>query len=142
MGKRVTKAEAQLVVWVVIVGLPIYFIAHLGKSIGWGAFVGIAIVIIALIIWSQSVQTKKRREGLMAKYNDESLVDLIMKKSFWQGQTSAQLHDSLGAPADIDEKVLKTKKKEVWKYNPQGGNRYGLRITLDNDVVVGWDQKS
>ena len=51
------------------------------------------------------------------------------------------LIDSLGQPQDIDTKVLKTKKKEIWKYNHNGGNRFGLRITLDNDIVVGWDQK-
>ena len=65
-----------------------------------------------------------------------------MNKNFWQGQTAEQLIDSLGRPEDIDQKILKTKKKEIWKYNHQGGNRYGLRITLDNDHVVGWDQKT
>ena len=29
-----------------------------------------------------------------------------------------------------------TRKREVWKYKPTGRNRYGLRITLDNNVVV------
>lgn len=33
-----------------------------------------------------------------------------MKQSFWQGQTSEQLLDSLGNPKDIDVKILKTKK--------------------------------
>ena len=78
----------------------------------------------------------------MEKYQDEALVEKLMKCSFWQGQSSDQLLDSIGNPEDIDEKVLKTKKKEVWKYNHQSGNRYGLRITLDNDIVVGWDQKT
>jgi hypothetical protein len=52
------------------------------------------------------------------------------------------LLDSLGHPADIDEKVLKTKKKEIWKYHHMGGNRFGLRITLELNQVVGWDEKS
>tara|TARA_Y100000782_G_scaffold36115_1_gene40417 strand:+ start:43681 stop:43917 length:237 start_codon:yes stop_codon:yes gene_type:complete len=77
----------------------------------------------------------------MLKYHDEKIVNALMDKSFWQGQTAEQLMDSLGKPQDIDQKVLKTKKKEIWKYNHRGSNRYGLRITLDNDIVVGWDQK-
>lgn len=137
-----TKAEAKLITWAVIIGLPIYGISQLGESMGWGLLVGGVIAIIALTIWYQAAQKKKRREDLMAKYNDAELVDKLMEGCFWQGQTSGQLLDSLGSPEDVDEKVLKTKKKEVWKYNHRGGNRYGLRITLDNDIVVGWDQKT
>ncbi len=77
----------------------------------------------------------------MAKYQDKEVVDNIMRRQFWQGQTAEQLIDAIGEPEDIDVKVLKTKKKEIWKYDHQRGNRYELRITLDNDVVVGWEQK-
>jgi hypothetical protein len=31
--------------------------------------------------------------------------------------------------------------KEIWKYNHSGGNRYGLRITIENGEVIGWDKK-
>jgi hypothetical protein len=139
-----TKAEAKLITWAIIfiIGLPIYGIIQLGEFMGWGPLVSAVIVIIVLIIWHQAAQKKKKHEELMAKYNDADLVDKLMNCSFWQGQTSEQLLDSLGNPQDVDEKILKTKKKEVWKYNHQGGNRYGLRITLDNDIVVGWDQKT
>jgi len=64
-----------------------------------------------------------------------------MRHTFWQGQTSDQLLESLGSPKDVDKKLLATRKREVWKYNRRGVNRYGLRITLDNDIVAGWDQK-
>ena len=37
--------------------------------------------------------------------------------------------------------MLKTKVKEVWKYKPTGKNRYGLKITLDDGVVVGWEER-
>lgn len=142
MAKRVSKAEAQLIAWALIIGLPIYGVTRFGESMGWGVLVGGVIVVIGLIVWYKSAQKKKRREQLMAKYQDAKLVGKLMERSFWQGQTSGQLRDSLGEPANIDEKILQTKKKEIWKYNHQGGNRYGLRITLDNDVVVGWDQKT
>jgi len=61
---------------------------------------------------------------------------------FWQGQTPEQLVDSIGHPVDVDKKVLKTKSKEVWKYNQTGKGRFSLRITIENDLVVGWDKKS
>jgi len=82
-----------------------------------------------------------RRVELMKKYNDAEIVTMIMGKRFWQGQTQEQLLDSLGRPQDIDETVMKTKLKQVWKYQSQGSNRYGLRITLEDRTVVGWKQQ-
>lgn len=100
-------------------------------------------VIIICITVGMAVyyQQKWKRERLMAKYCDEALVDKLMKGMFWQGQTEGQLLDSLGHPLDIDQKVLKTKTKEVWKYQETGKNRYALKIILENSEVVGWDQK-
>ena len=142
MAKKMTKAESQLIVWAIIIGLPIYGITQIGESMGWSMLIGIFGIAIILYFVFKSAQTKKRRNSLMAKYQDVTIVDNLMKQSFWQGQTSEQLLDSLGNPEDIDEKILKTKKKEIWKYNHQGSNRYGLRITLDNDLVIGWEQKT
>ena len=136
-----TKGEFQLIIWLIVIGLPIYAIFKIGEYVGWTALIVGIIVVAGLIIWSKVASQKKRREELMVKYEDTDLVDNLIKKTFWQGQTSEQLLDSLGHPADIDEKILKTKKKEVWKYNHISGNRYSLRITLENDVVIGWDQK-
>lgn len=103
----------------------------------------ITVVVLVLAAWVliSSYNTKKRREALLKKYGDAEVVTRIMKKMFWQGQTHEQLLDSLGRPLDIDEKVLKTKTKQVWKYSRTGKNRYGLRITIENGIVVGWDQK-
>jgi len=39
-----------------------------------------------------------------------------MNQTIWQGQTSNQIVESLGQAEDIDQKVLKTNKKETWKY--------------------------
>jgi len=47
-----------------------------------------------------------------------------------------------GHPAEVSEKVLKTKTKtkRVFKCLPAGGTRFGLKITLDDDEVAGWDK--
>lgn len=52
-----------------------------------------------------------------------------------------RLLDLLGRPVGIDERVLETKTKEIWRYNQIAKNRFALRITLENEVVVGWEQK-
>jgi len=98
-------------------------------------------LVVGCSIYFSHAKKKKRREKLLEKYGDPSIVEKIMKRMFWQGQTAEQLRDSLGAPEDIDSKVMKTRSRHVWKYHSTGKNRYGLRITLDDGCVVGWDQK-
>lgn len=102
----------------------------------WYWWLAIVLGVFALIT---ALLAKRMR--LTLKYKDEDLVDELLNETFWQGQTAEQLRDSLGEPLDIDQKVLKTKVKEVWKYEKTGKNRYRLKVTLDDGVVVGWDQK-
>lgn len=99
----------------------------------WLAIVLVMLIMVCLLL--------ARRMRLTMKYRDEQLVQNLLDERFWQGQTAEQLRDSLGEPLDIDQKVLKTKVKEVWKYEQTGKNRYGLKITLDDGIVVSWDQK-
>lgn len=101
----------------------------------------IAIVVAASFLYKR-YRRKARRETLLKKYKNPVVVDRIMRKMFWQGQTNEQLLDSLGRPADIDKKVMKSKIRETWKYHRQGRNRFRLRVTVENDVVIGWDKKS
>jgi hypothetical protein len=102
----------------------------------------IAIIgLIVLVVRVQAAARQKRLQYLLAKYGNQEIVHRIMNKTIWVGQTCEQLIDSLGRPADTDQKVLKTKSKEIWKYAHRGGNRYGLRITVEDGAVVGWDEK-
>lgn len=84
---------------------------------------------------------EERVARIRRKYGHTEEAEKIIQRQAWVGQTAEQLQDSIGPPEDIDEKVLKTKKKEVWKYQRTGANRYALRITLENDRVIGWDEK-
>lgn len=106
-------------------------------------FITLAIIvgIIVLLGWISSAAEKERREGIYKKYGQTELAERLVKKMFWVGETREQLKDSFGDPLDIDQKVLKTRKREIWKYVRKGTNRYGLKFTLDNDIVVGWDEK-
>jgi hypothetical protein len=154
-----TKAEISGVAWLIVIGVPVFALYQLGEALGWGWFGLGIILIIAGYVWHKTTKEKarqaelaqqeaerlrreeERRSELPRKYGDEKVVDAIMRQSYWQGQTAEQLRDSLGTPADIDEKVLKTKRKEIWKYHHLGGNRFGLRITLEQEQVVGWEEK-
>lgn len=126
----------------VLISIIIYSMKKVEESINLYFLGFIIAILVVLVVVYMKFKYQKRRESLMKKYNNKKLVDKIMNNTLWQGQTAEQLIDSLGKPKAIDQKILKSKKKEIWKYNYRGGNRYGLRISLDNDIVVGWDQKT
>lgn len=107
-------------------------------QMGWLFVIVGIIVLIGVSIWANERSKQQRRQALLEKYGDSEIVEAIMSRSYWVGQTTEQLRDSLGTPVDIDEQVLKTKVKHTWKYNRRGRNRYGLRVILDNGIVVGW----
>ena len=100
--------------------------------------VGLVLVLgIALVV----AMNAARRLSLMARYNDQKAVDMIMSRRIWEGMTSEQLIEAWGRPAEVDERVLKTKVAHVYKYGRTGRNGFRERVRLDDGVVVGWDQK-
>jgi hypothetical protein len=83
-----------------------------------------------------------RTERLLVKHGlDGALVARIERKEIWVGETADQLRDAMGEPEDIDVKPLKTRTREVWKYDRSGRNRYSTRVTLDNGTVVRWQRR-
>ena len=49
--------------------------------------------------------------------------------------------EMLGDPIDVEETVMRTKTKRTLKYARTGANRYGLRVFVDDGIVVGWEDK-
>ena len=141
MAKKITNAQATGIVFLVLIGLVVYAVWYVFEAFGYVIPVAIVVIAIILYILYKRSQKKRRLTYLREKYQDEDIVQNIFNGYFWQGQTAEQLVDSLGNPVALDKKVLKTKKKEIWKYGHQGGNRYNLRITLEDDVVIGWEKK-
>lgn len=101
----------------------------------------VSVLLIALLIWGYTYSKKKQWEDLMAKYGDESLVRRLVRKQIWVGMTEHHLLDSYGRPNKVDQKVLKTKTKETWKYHEVAKNRFSLKVMLEDGVVIGWDDK-
>lgn len=102
---------------------------------------GAVVVAIAAALAIMAWLNARRRLHLLAKYGDDEAVNLIMHRKVWEGMTQEQLIDSWGHPAEIDERVLKTKTAHVYKYNPSGKNAFRDRVKLDDGVVIGWDQR-
>jgi hypothetical protein len=103
--------------------------------------VGIVAALGALLLGLDAYTRWVRRKILMAKYNDEAAVDRIMRHVIWQGMTAPQVVDALGEPELIEPKVMKTKTVETWKYGQKTRTRFKWRITLEDGVVTGWEEK-
>ena len=93
------------------------------------------VVVAVAIFWGMRAL---KRNKLMEKYGDKELVDRLMRREIWEGQTAEQLIDSRGNPTQKDSDVLKTKIKETWKYDRIGRGQYRLRVIVENQTVGGW----
>lgn len=54
------------------------------------------------------------------------------------GQSVIDLFRRFGHPSATEVIESTRKKREVHKFFPRGANRFGLRVTVENDVVVAW----
>ncbi len=91
------------------------------------------------LFYESTDRTYDEIDYILDKYGYEKKAVEIATHSYWMGQTAEELRDSRGRPDDIDKKVLKTKKKEIWKYDEYAKGRYKFKFTLENDVVVGYE---
>lgn len=140
MARRSSSAEASLLVLAIVIGLPVYLAMKVIDVTGWVLPVVVVVVIIGLVIATRANKRRKRLEALRRKYPEE-IVQRILGGQIWQGQTEEQLIDAIGSPAEVDTKVLKTMQREIWKYGRISAKRFRLRITVENGMVAGWDQK-
>lgn len=109
-----------------------------------------ALLATVLIVWVwYSVVKSQRRKRAHQAFVDElnaqyapSTVDRILCHEIWRGQTEKQLRYSRGEPDAVDQKILKTKTKEVWKYDEVRKGQFRVRVTLDNGRVVSWDERN
>ena len=105
--------------------------------------IGFGCLVCTLIVRKSRHEAKqqaftRRRSALMAKYNNDALVDELMACAVLKGMPFETLVDSIGAPVDEDHKVFKTKTRRTLKYGQTGVNRFDLRIIVEDDHVVGW----
>ena len=99
------------------------------------------IVLVILLPGILRRRAARQRRAVLAERFGPQIADAIMRRQVWQGQTEEMLLESRGAPVDMDETVLKTKIKRVYKYDRVASNRFALKVMVENGVVVGWDDK-
>lgn len=90
---------------------------------------------------SQMKEREDARHSLITQRYDPETAQRILSHQIWQGMTAEQLMDSAGMAEAVDTIVMKTKRKEIWKYDQETATRFGMRVTLEDGVVVGWAQR-
>lgn len=81
---------------------------------------------------------QRRVDYLREKYKDESIVQDILDKRPWVGETYEQFLDSFGEADHVQYIRLKNKSREVWHYERIGKGKYKRSYTLDDDVLCAW----
>jgi hypothetical protein len=113
------------------------------------AFLAAAFVLTVVVIAKTDAAQRAQREAeqaarlaaLTARFGAEH-ARRIMNGEYWQGATVEMMHEAFGAPADVKQRVMKTKTRETHCYDETGKNRYALRLHFENGVLVGWDVSS
>ncbi len=131
-----------------VTALLVGAIVLLAGAATWGAgLLGTGLVLFFLQLQRtkasaerRATEDRQRRADLTARFGAE-ICSRILSREIWLGQTAEQIREALGEPVDVDVKVMKTKSREVWKYDQTGVNRFKTRVTVENGVVTGWDQK-
>jgi hypothetical protein len=101
---------------------------------------GLAFVATANTWWAGKV----RRNYLRAEYGaDPVLTQRLIDKQYWAGMPRNQLIDSLGDPEATDKLPAVpggAQDVQVLKYD-RAGDKYRLRVRLDDGVVTSWEQE-
>jgi hypothetical protein len=114
----------------------------------WLVVLGVVAALIAIGVISRRGKAKRlaeerrqRREALFSKYGNDQVVQDIIDGVVRQGMTLGMVLDSWGNPAAVDEKVYRTKTKQILKYHPGPRRTFASRVTVEDGIVVGWVQR-
>ncbi len=157
MARR-TRAQDKLIGFLVLIAIVIWVakaafdLAMLQSPtfyFGLGALAGAVVLIRAGLRWNRrrrevaanELAFQQRRAELVQRYSDPSVIDQILQGSLWHDMTKQQLIDAWGHPDDVETKVMKTKVREIYKFGRIGVNQFRRRAVLENDCVVGWEEK-
>jgi hypothetical protein len=84
---------------------------------------------------------RKREAEIIQKYGKE-IAAKILKGKYWKGMTKAMLVESLGNPGTKKVDIFKDNEKLKFYYNKKrnqlGNWSFTLKISLENNKVVGW----
>lgn len=93
----------------------------------------------------ERIAYEKERKASLHKRFEYDEADKILQGTLWIGMTLEMLLEAKGEPSDILESVSvgKVKKKYLYgmRINRVGNQSFDFEVSLENDVVIGWNDK-
>jgi hypothetical protein len=134
------KSETILVTVLFVVALPLVFILYKVGLFGFMTFLVFLVLAIEAYAFFKIMEYKNVRRGLMRKYRSREVVENVIAKRLWTGQTAEQLEDSLGKPILKYEEKTVGNGAEVWKFHSYSGMKCDLRVLVECGKVSSWKQ--
>jgi len=139
--EKMTKMQKQVLATLLFVALIITAVIKFFQNVGLlPLIIVIGACVVAFFLY-RALKKRRRVKYLEQKYVNKKKVEKIINGDIWHGETAEQLIDSIGNPDVIDDKLLKTQKKVVWKYGRRGASGYNLIVNLEKGLVVSWEGK-
>lgn len=137
--EKMSKLQKEALGTLLFVALIVTAVIKFFQNVGLLPLIIVIVACILAFLLFMSIKKKKRLKYLEQKYVNKIKVEKIINREIWQGETAEQLVDSIGNPDVVDDKLLKTHKKVVWKYRHRGSKRYKLIVNLEKGLVVNWE---
>lgn len=83
-----------------------------------------------------SVDFEQRRTELIQRYIDQDIVEWILNRELWLGESAEMVEESFGEP----ENVKQTSSGDIWSYLRKHSGHYGLEILLKDGKVSSWTE--
>jgi uncharacterized protein YxeA len=111
------------------------------ENVGFMTLIIVIVVCVVAFFLYKAIRKQQKLSYLKKKYVNSRVVERMFSGVIWEGETAAQLVDSLGKPDAVDKRQSESLKKEIWKYGRRGGGRYNLIVDLENGLVINWEGK-
>ena len=139
--EKMTKLQKESLATLIFIAVIITAVIKFFENVGFlMLIIVIAACVVAFFLY-KVFRKKKKLSYLKKKYVNSRIVERMFNGVIWQGETAAQLMDSLGKPDAVDKRQSQSLKKEVWRYGRRGGGRYNLAVDLENGIVINWEGK-
>ena len=87
-----------------------------------------------------TLDAQQRQQHLVEKYGVDGAAK-VNARELWRGAPVDAVIEMFGQPLDVDEVVSKKRVRRVLKYFQIRSNAYGLKVTVDDGFVTGWDRR-
>ncbi len=87
MARRKSKNDAALICIALLIGIPAFIVIKISDAIGAPALIIGVLALLTAVVAYFVRKRANRLAYLRAKYGDETIVQNIMHRKFWPGQT-------------------------------------------------------